>query len=238
MAALNLSKEGSTKTFTDVRPLEPGDRLTRVEFERAYDAMPGLKKAELIEGVVYMPSPVRYESHGLPHALMVAWLGVYSAHTPHTGVGDSVSVRLDLENEPQPDALLRLDTAAGGASVIDADGYISGPPELIVEIAASSASYDLHDKLRVYRRCGVQEYLVWRVYDQEIDWFALNEGRYESLPVDAEGVVRSQVSPGLWLNRAAMLEGDLAQVLATLEQGLASEEHAAFCHTLRQRRRM
>ncbi len=122
--------------------------------------------------------------------------------------------------------------------MIDADGYISGPTELIVEIAASSASYDLHDKLRVYRRCGVQEYLVWRVYDQEIDWFTLNKGRYESLPVDAEGVVRSRVFPGLWLNRAAMLKGDLAQVLATLEQGLASEEHAAFCQTLRQRKRM
>ncbi|WP_052317439.1 MULTISPECIES: Uma2 family endonuclease [Caldilinea] len=113
-------------------------------------------------------------------------MGVYSAHTPHTGVGDNVSVWPDLENEPQPDALLCLDAAAGGTSMIDADGYIASPPELIVEIVASSASYDLHnkllhDKLRVYPRCGVQEYLVWRVYDQAIDWFALSEGRY--LPV-------------------------------------------------------
>lgn len=210
------------------RRLEAGDRLTRHEFERRYDAMPDLKKAELIEGVVYMPSPVRYDHHGQPHAKIMTWLGVYSAATPGTGVGDNASIRLDLENEPQPDALLRLERAAGGASTIDADGYVEGPPELVVEIAASSASYDLHDKLRVYRRHGVQEYVVWRVYDGQIDWFALHEGRYEPLLADEDGVVRSQVFPGLWLHAPAMLVGNLAQVLATVQVGLASPEHSAF----------
>ena len=41
-----------------ILPLEHGDHLTREEFERRYEAMPHVRKAELIEGVVYMPSPV------------------------------------------------------------------------------------------------------------------------------------------------------------------------------------
>ncbi|MBP7961692.1 MAG: Uma2 family endonuclease [Caldilineaceae bacterium] len=215
-------------TEAAILALTPGDRLTRYEFERRYDAMPDLKKAELIEGVVYMPSPVRYDVHGQPHAQIMGWLFVYSTATPGTGIGDNTSVRLDLENEPQPDALLRLERGAGGASTIGADGYVAGPPELIVEIAASSASYDLHDKLRVYQRHGVQEYGVWRIYEGQIDWLSLHQGRYEPLPADEAGVVRSLVFPGLWLDVPALLAGELAQVLATLQAGLASPQHAAF----------
>ena len=154
-------------------PLENGDRLTRIEFERRYDAMPHLKKAELIEGVVYMPSPVHFESHSKPHVSIITWLATYSLDTPGVEVGDNATVRLDMDNEPQPDALLRLDSALGGSSHLSDDDYIEGPPELIVEIAASSASYDLHDKLNVYRRNGVKEYMVWRVYEEALDWFWL-----------------------------------------------------------------
>jgi Uma2 family endonuclease len=141
-------------------------------------------------------------------------------------------VRLDLENAPQPDALLRLEETANGASRIGVDGYVEGPPELIVEIAASSVSYDLHDKLRVYRRHGVKEYVVWRIHDRQIDWFHLHEGRYEQLPAHADGSVRSRVFPGLWLCVPALLAGNLARVLATLQQGLASAEHADFVAAL------
>jgi Uma2 family endonuclease len=215
-----------------VSPLEPGDRLTRYEFERRYEAMPRVKKAELIEGVVYMPSPIRHTSHSRPHAQIIGWLLAYCAATPGVDLGDNASVRLDLENELQPDALLRLDPAAGGASRISADDYIEGPPELIVEIAASSASYDLHDKLRVYRRNGVQEYLVWQVNDRRVDWFYLCEGQYVPLTADSEGVVRSRVFPGLQLAVPALLEGDLATVLAVLQQGCQGAEHAAFVERL------
>jgi len=128
-------------------PLESGDRLTRHEFERRYHAMPHVKKAELIEGVVYIPSPVHFEDHAEPHSWAVTWLGVYCAATPGVKLGDNATVRLDLDNEVQPDALLRLEPAAGGRSRISYDDYVKDAPELIVEIAANSASYDLHDKL-------------------------------------------------------------------------------------------
>ena len=208
-------------------PLENGDRLTRQEFERRYEATPGLKKAEFIEGVVYVPSPVR-ATHGEPHSQIMLWLGTYYVSTPGARLYDNTTVRLDIDNEPQPDALLRIEPEAGGRSRVADDDYIEGPPELIFEIAASSASYDLHDKLHVYRRNQVQEYAVWRVYDQQIDWWELREGAYLPLEPDEHGVVRSKVFPGLWLAVPELLEGKLAEVLATLQQGLASEEHAAL----------
>ncbi|HXH09099.1 MAG TPA: Uma2 family endonuclease [Alphaproteobacteria bacterium] len=208
--------------------LENGDRLTRAEFERRYEAMPNLKKAELIEGVVYVPSPVRHRQHGSPHAQLITWLGLYAAHTPGVEVGDNTSVRLDLDNEPQPDALLFIDPDCGGQVRISADGIIEGAPELVAEVASSSVSYDLHVKLHVYRRNGVREYVVWRVLDREIDWFVLRAGQYEPMTVDAQGFFRSAVFPGSWLDPAALVRGDVATVLAVGQQGLASSEHAAF----------
>lgn len=211
-----------------VPPLENGDVLTRAEFERRYEAMPHLKKAELIEGVVYVPSPVRHRAHSRPHFHLAAWLGQYEAGTPGVEAGDNGSVRLDLDNEPQPDALLFIDPACGGQAHIDADDYIAGAPELVVEVAASSASYDLHVKLRVYRRNGVREYIVWRVLDKEIDWFVLRAGQYERMAVDTTGLLKSEVFPGLWLDPAALVRGDLATVLAVGQRGLGSPEHVAF----------
>ncbi len=211
-------------------PLENGDRLTRAEFERRYAAMPHLKKAELIEGVVYVSSPVRV-IHSQPHADFMTWLGVYRAATPGVVCYDNPTVRLDADNEPQPDAVLRLEQ--GGTSRISDDGYLEGAPELVVEIAASSASYDLHDKLRVYRRNGVQEYIVWRTYSQQIDWFYLEEGQYKPQSPDADGILRSQQFPGLWLAAPALLAGHLAEVLQTLQQGIATPDHQTFVDTLR-----
>jgi Uma2 family endonuclease len=209
-------------------PLYPGDRLSRAEFERRYEAHPEVKRAELIEGVVYMPSPVRIEQHSEPHGWLVTWLGVYCAATPGVRLGDNATVRLDFENEPQPDALLRLDPAQGGKSRITADDYLEGPPELVVEIAASSAAYDLHDKKRVYQRNGVSEYLAIQVYEQRVDWFILRESVYQPLTPDGAGVLRSEVFPGLWLQPSALWSSDLAALLATLQVGLASPEHAVF----------
>jgi Uma2 family endonuclease len=213
-------------------PLENGDRLTRAEFERRYAAMPHLKKAELIEGVVYVPSPVRYRRHGAPHALIIGWLVQYAAGTPGVAVSDNSTVRLDLDNEPQPDALLLIDPTCGGQARFSDDDYIEGAPELVAEVASSSASYDLHAKLHVYRRNGVREYVVWRVLERAIDWFVLQEGQYERLPVDASGLLHSTVFPGLWLDSVALLQGDLPKVLAVVQQGLASPEHAAFAARL------
>lgn len=209
-----------------IPPLENGDKLNRAEFERRYHAMSYLKKAELIEGVVYLASPLRIKSHGEPHAYIMAWLGVYKAGTPGIGFADNTTVLMDRDNEPQPDALLRIET--GGKSRINQDDYLEGAPELIVEIAASSASYDLHEKLQVYRRNQVQEYLIWRVYDYEFDWFSLEKEEYIQLKINASNIICSQVFPGLWLDKNAFLAGDLGKVIDVLQQGLASQEHQDF----------
>jgi len=213
--------------ISQIPPLEAGDRLTRDEFERRYELMPHLKKAELIEGVVYMPSPVSADGHGVPHASFTTWLGVYWSATPGVEVGDNTTVRLDLDNEPQPDDYLRILPEYGGQSG-DSGGYIDGAPELVVEVAASSASYDLHDKMNSYRRNGVCEYVVWRVWDREIDWFFLREGLYERLVPNADGVFQSQVFPGLWLDARALISQKLAHVIEVLQKGLSDPEHAEF----------
>ena len=205
-------------------PLENGDRLSRIEFERRYQAMPEPKKAELIEGRVYMASPVRM-IHGQPHAYIMGWLAVYHAATPGTQFADNTTVRLDTDNEPQPDALLRIE---GGQSQIDVDDYVRGAPELIVEIAASSASYDLIEKLQVYRRNGVQEYLVWQVSDRLFDWFRLRDGEYIKLQPDEQNIIKSEVFPGLWLAIDSLLNYELAEVLKIVQQGLDTIEHQEF----------
>jgi len=193
--------------------LENGDRMNRGEFERRYAAMPPGRKAELIEGVVHMPSPVSLVQHARPHAQLIAWLGAYCARNPDVDLGDNATVRLDGENEPQPDAVLFWSAARGGRARIAADGYLEGPPDLVVEVAASSVSIDMHDKLRAYRRNGVPEYLVWRVTEQQLDWFELVEGDYRPLKPDADGLLRSLRFPGLILDVPALLRGDLASVL-------------------------
>ena len=222
-----------TRSAQRIPPLQAGDRLTRAEFERRYQAMPHIHKAELIEGVVYMPSPVSNEGHSSPHFDLITVLGVYRSQTPGVQGGDNGTVLLDLDNEPQPDSFLRILPRYGGQSG-DCGDYVEGAPELIAEVAASSASYDLHDKLRAYRRNGVREYVVWRVWDGEIDWFVLREGTYERLAPTADGLYHSEVFPGLWLDAAALLAGNLAAAIQVVQQGVASPDHAEFVARLQQ----
>lgn len=175
-----------------------------------------------------MPSPVRYQRHGRPQSHLGWWLVTYAANTPGVETGDNCTVRLDPANEPQPDGLLFIDPARGGQVRLSADDYLEGAPELAAEVSASTVSIDLHTKLAVYQRNGVQEYIVWRVLDQEVDWFVLREGQFAPQAPDAQGILRSTVFPGLWLDAAALVRGDLTTVLAVLHQGLTSPEHAAF----------
>lgn len=218
----------TNNSHISIPPLENGDLLSRAEFERRYTAMPHLKKAELVEGIVYMASPLRFETHAEPHADLLIWLGNYKIATPGVRLGDNPTVRLDIDNEPQPDAVLLIDASCGGQSRLSDDGYIEGAPELVVEIAASTASIDLRDKKRVYRRNGVKEYLVWQVMEERFDWFRMQDGEYISVAPDAEGIIRSQVFPGLWLAVKALLAGDMVQVIATLQTGLSCSEHQQF----------
>jgi hypothetical protein len=228
MASQSTHNDLGIVSTPDVPILEPGDRLSREEFERRYDAMPELKKAELIEGVVYLPSAVRLRRHGLPHFQFITWLGTYQASTPGVLGGDNSSARLDLDNEPQPDAMLLIDPQRGGQSRISDDDYVENAPEFVGEVTSSRVSFDMNTKRQVYRRNGVREYLVWRVLDKEIDWFVLRSGEYEPQALDAEGLLRSEVFPGLWLDPAALARGDLVRVLDVVREGLSSPEHAEF----------
>ncbi|MEA5617987.1 Uma2 family endonuclease [Cronbergia sp. UHCC 0137] len=209
--------------------LASGDRLTRAEFERRYEATPEKFKAELIEGIVYVASPVR-AFHGTPHAALITWLGVYWTATPGVSVADNTTTRLDLDNEPQPDALLRIET--GGTSTLSEDGYIEGTPELIAEIATSSAAIDLGSKKNAYRRNGVQEYLVWQTFENRLSWFRLQSEEFVLIEPDESGIIRSSTFPGLWLGVTALLEGRMIDVLNTLQIGLTSPEHQVFVQKL------
>lgn len=196
-------------------PLDSGDRLTRAEFHRRYCARPDIKKAELVDGVVYLASPVRFEGHGEEHAAILHRLSTYRMGRPGLRVADNSTVYLSDESEVQPDALLFRD-APGGSIRVTEDKYLEGAPDVVVEVAASSASYDLHDKLRAYERAGVQEYIVWEVLEARVSWFELNDGRYQRREPDAHEVIESHVFPGLRLDIPKLLAGDAAGVLAAL----------------------
>ena len=210
-----------------IPPLVDGDRLDRIEFERRYSAMPHVRKAELIAGVVHMPSPVSL-THARPHIGLAGLFYVYRLATPGVFAGDNGTVRLGDDDEPQPDAFLMIDPARGGQARVSADHYVEGGPELVAEVAVTSVALDLGAKLNLYLREGVREYLVWRVTAGQIDWFVRRGDRFDRLPVDAEGIVRSEVMPGLWLSPAGLVADDPARILPVLQRGLDSPEHAAF----------
>lgn len=225
--ATTVEKQGPQSPSSEPL-LEAGDRLSREEFEQRYQRMPRLKKAELIEGIVYMHSAVRAHKHAIPHGHLSAWLGVYVSETPGLECADNSTVRLDLDNEPQPDLILFKLPEKGGHVVISQDDYIEGAPELAVEIVGSSRGYDLHQKKGAYRRNGVLEYLAWITTEDRLVWWELRSGDYQELPREAGGLLKSRVFPGLWLDTAALLRGDMKAVLSVLRQGLDSPEHAAF----------
>jgi hypothetical protein len=217
---------------TTIPRLQNGGTLDADEFMRRYEAMPDVKKAELIEGVVYLPFPMRTALHGDSHADLVGWLGNYRLRTPNVRVANNSTVRLDQRCVPQPDMLLHI--VRGGQSTVNQDGYLHGGPELVAEVAASSVSIDRNAKFRVYRDHGVREYILWRGEDGEIDWFVLRDGQYVALSPGEDGILHSEVFPGLWLDPAAMTGQDAVRVHEVLLQGIASPEHAAFVERQRQ----
>ena len=215
--------------------LSNGDRLDAGEFMRRYAAMPAAIKAELIEGVVYMASPVSV-FHGNPHADLLGWLFHYRMMTPGTDLAVDSTVRLDVGNVPQPDAALYTLPAFGGSVQITGEGYIEGAPELVAEVSTSSVSYDLGPKMSAYARNGIREYIVWRTQDEAVDWFVLRDDTYHSLTPHANGILRSEVFPGLWLNVSTTVARDVLRTNAELQLGLQSPEHAQFVADLQARR--
>jgi hypothetical protein len=219
-------------------PLESGDRLTAAEFERRYHAMPNVKKAELIDGEVHMPSPVSWNNHGSPHLDACVWLGTYKVHTPGVDAGDNATVRLDNKNQPQPDLTLIVLPEYGGRTEFDDKGYLEGAPELVFEVSASTESIDMNKKWQMYRRVGVLEYVVWRVYDEAIDWFSFGSGASDRIVADpADGLLKSRVFSGLWLDATALVQRDLAKAIASLMLGIQSEAHAEFARALVSRKK-
>jgi Uma2 family endonuclease len=206
-----------TVTEREVMPLASGDRLTRKEFHRRYCDNPQIKRAELISGVVYVASPMRFDQHDAPTVSVHGWLYTYRLGKSNVKIGGSATIYLLADTEVQPDAFLFYHPRSWeGGITISPDGYLDGAPELVVEIAASTASYDLHDKKEAYRRAGVREYLVWRVLDRAIDWFRLRHGEYVRLEPDEHGIIESEIFPGLRLDVAKMIAGDDEGVVATL----------------------
>jgi Uma2 family endonuclease len=199
--------------------LENGAVMSRERFHALYSECEGLERVELIEGVVYMPSPVRVEQHQRPAKLCYQWLMAYEElHREEVEAMNGASVLLDDRNEPIPDVMLyRLSPDRFE------DGYVKGTPELVVEIAASTTSRDLHQKKRAYERNGVREYIVWRTVDKEIDWFQLRDGVYARREPDAAGLIESEEFPGLRLDVRAMLAGDRAAVVAAVRRAMEKD---------------
>lgn len=219
-----LLKKSKYVQETEIPALQNGDHLTRVEFERRYAAHPHIKKAELIEGVVYVLSPVSLV-HSHRHANVILWLGTYLAATPGLRLLDNATVILDAENEVQPDAALYI---IEGGQARPVRSYLHGAPALVVEIAGSSAAYDLHEKMRVYRRTGVMEYIVMLALEGETQWYRLNEGQYELVAADESGTIRSAIFPGLYFHPDRFWADDLSGLLKVLQTGLSTSEHAEY----------
>lgn len=219
----------------DTPLLESGDRLSQPEFHRRYCATPDEFRAELVYGIVYV-SPRRTAMHAQRKALVAGWLGTYHIATPGTvGLG-STTILLPPDSEPEPDASLLIESACGGQSH-EEGGYLASAPELIVEVASSSVSYDLHSKFRLYEQAGGKEYVVVVLREEQVRWFARDEqGKLTEMATDDDGVFRSRVFPGLWLNANALLFDRGAEVLATLQAGLSTLEHAAFVESLQAKR--
>jgi Uma2 family endonuclease len=215
--------------------LEAGDCLDQATFHERYEAMPSDFRAELIGGMVIVPSPLSSE-HAQYHALMMGWLTNYWGATPGVRAQDNATIILGDTSEPQPDGALVIDWEYGGQTALSDHGYTVGPPELIVEVASSSESIDLNAKRHGYEHAGVLEYVVLVIRQQVVRWFVLRQGVYQEVQADTDGIFKSTVFPGLWLHEDALCQLDVPRVMATLYQGLASPEHAAFVQQLQSRR--
>ncbi len=215
----------------DLLPLVEGQRLDQPTFHARYEAMPPGSRAELVNGVVSMPSPVGSE-HARSVVSLAVWLDRYAENTPGVEALDNATVILGWRNEPQPDLLLRVLPDRGGRTRNEGK-YVTGPPELIVEVARSTRYADLGPKFEEYERAGVLEYVVLAGSPDEILWHRLDDaGRFVTVAPGEDGLYRSRVFPGLWLDPVALLAGDRAGVRAALDRGLATPEHAAFAATL------
>ncbi len=208
------------------RTLVEGQRLDQPTFHALYEAMPPGTRAELIDGVVCMPSPASL-AHGRAHVSVIVWLEYYAENTPGVEVLVTATTILGWKSEPQPDALLRILPECGGRTR-DEQGYLHGASELVGEVSKATRYVDLGPKLDDYERAGVLEYVVRAVDPDEIYWFGQEQGALVRRPIGDDGLYRSTEFPGLWLDPIALLEGDTRRLRSVVDQGCATAEHAAF----------
>jgi Uma2 family endonuclease len=213
-------------TIDSPRTLVEGQRLDQPTFHALYEAMPPGTRAELINGVVLMSSPVG-PAHGRAQVPTLVWLSYYQENTPGVESLDTTSTALGLKSEPQPDALLCILSEYGGQTRTDRR-FVQGVPELLVEVAHTSRYADLGPKFEDYERVGVLEYVVRAIEPDEVLWFLLRKGRFTDLSPGPDGIYRSEVFPGLWLDPEALVRGDARRLRAVLDLGCATPEHAAF----------
>lgn len=209
--------------------LVTGERMTVEEFLRCWEALPELKNAELIDGVVHVSSAVGRD-HGDFGSLTNLWLAYYAQATPGCSAGNN-STWLMLDNAPQPDVHLRILPSQGGQSGDEAR-YCTGAPELAAEICLTSTEVDFGPKRKLYQRAGVREYITIAIFRQRIVWRVLVDGVYMQQETPPDGILRSEVFPGLWLDAAAFWANDGARMLTALNAGLASEDHQKFVERL------
>jgi Uma2 family endonuclease len=207
-------------------PLVEGEQLDQAEFHRRYEAMPPDTRAELIGGVVHMPSPLGL-AHGEAHVPAIVWLSYYAESTPGVQVIDNTTTILGRESEPQPDALLRILPECGGRTRTEL-GFLRGAPELVVEIAKATRFVDLGPKRSDYEKAGVLEYVMRALDPDEVVWFRQGKSGLVQVGCNANGLFSSKAFPGLWLDRRALENGDTRRICAVLDQGLATAEHRRF----------
>jgi Uma2 family endonuclease len=210
--------------------LVDGERLDRATFHERYAAMPEHIRAELIGGVVSMASPLGL-GHGRSNVPVVIWLDHYAELTTGVEVVENASVFLEDYGELQPDVILRILPENGGRTR-DQGRYYANGPELIVEIADTTLRKDLGPKLADYERAGVSEYIVFGIDPLLVRWHLRVEGRLVEVEPDADGIFRSKVFPGLWLDPAALLRGDRRRLREVVNLAVATAEHADFLRRL------
>jgi len=208
--------------------LNPGDRLSQPEFHRRYETYPDDTRFELIGGIVYMMAPAGFE-HGRSGYDLTGILWAYERATPGVVGATGPTVILGESSEPEPDLVLMIAPDHGGRTrlkQINHKHYIEGPPELIVEVAHSTITFDLNAKRKDYQRGGVHEYIVLCLPQPSVKWFDLQQD--DELSIGEDGVLRSIAFPGLWIDAPALRDRNPDRLMKTLQRGIDSREHQEF----------
>ncbi len=228
---VTLASRRRMKPVPFVPPFQNGDAMDQPTFHALYVGTPRGFRAELIEGIVYMASPVQLR-HGGPSLKVSQWLGAFADEVEGAQAYNEITAILTATSEPQPDHTLIVLPEAGGQTRENADGFLVGAPELALEISNTTALIDLHAKKTMYERCGVREYIVVETKRQAVHWFVRRGDKFAPLKSDADGIFKSRVFLGLWLDGSALFDRSAKRLLATLQLGLATPEHAKFAAKL------